>query len=222
MINMSNVPIPKGQQTAYQRWEMSTFADDGHSGVRQPKQTQTSTEAMNAQQVKAFFENARKEGYAQGMKEGYFAAVDQEKAELEQSKTTLINLAANFNDALQKNDEKIAENLLKLALDIAKAMLKTQLMVNPLLILPIVKEAINYLPIVKKPARILLHPQDAATVKKHMLDELAEVGWLVLENYSLERGDCMVETAANQIDATNDTRWRRISDALGQTSDWAM
>lgn len=219
---MSNVPIPKGQQTAYQRWEMSTFADDGYSGVRQPKQTQTSAEAVNAQQVKAFFENARKEGYAQGMKEGYFAALDQEKAKLEQSKTTLINLAANFNDALQKNDEKIAENLLKLALDIAKAMLKTQLMVNPLLILPVVKEAINYLPIVKKPAHILLHPQDAATVKKYMLDELAEVGWLVLEDYSLERGDCMVETAANQIDATNDMRWRRISDALGQTSDWAM
>jgi flagellar assembly protein FliH len=31
-----------------------------------------------------------------------------------------------------------------------------------------------------------------------------------------------VETGANQIDATNEVRWKRISDALAQKSDWLL
>ncbi len=209
---MSSILIPKEQQTAYQRWEMSSFSD----GKAKPGETA----AVTPEQLQAVFEKARKEGYAQGMKEGYFAGIDQAKGDLEQDKATLVELAAGFSESLEKTDERIAEDVLKLALDIAKAMLKTHLEVDPMAILPVVKEAINYLPSVKKPARIMLHPADAETVRKHMQEELNELGWLLVEDAALERGGCMVETTANQIDASNETRWRRIADALGQQTDW--
>jgi flagellar assembly protein FliH len=57
-------------------------------------------------------------------------------------------------------------------------------------------------------------------VKLNLAEELAEGGWQLIEDSSIERGGCMVETPSNQIDATNGMRWKRISDALGQPSEW--
>ena len=55
--------------------------------------------------------------------------------------------------------------MLDLALDLAKAMLKTALAVRPELVLPIVAEAIHYLPALQQPALLFLHPDDALLVK---------------------------------------------------------
>jgi len=210
---MSSILIPKEQQTAYQRWEMSSF-----SSQKNPSGTAASD--SNNENTQAVLDKARKEGFSQGMKEGYFAGMEQAKESLDIDKQNLMTVAASFSDALEKTDEKIAEDVLRLALDIAKAMLKTQMNVNEMAILPVVKEAINYLPSIQKPSRILLHPADALTVKTHMQEELKEQGWILVEDEAIERGGCMVETASNQIDASNDTRWRRICDALGQQNDW--
>lgn len=205
--------IPKEQQTAYQRWEMSAISD---------RRTSDSKASVSPEQIQQVLDKARKEGFSQGMKEGYFAGLEQAREIVEQDKKTLMGLASSFSDALNKTDERIAEDVLKLALDIAKAMLKSQLQVNEMAILPVVKEAINYLPSVQKPARIMLNPADANTVRTHMQEELTEQGWLLIEDDSVERGGCMVETSANQIDASNETRWQRITDALGQQGDWTI
>jgi flagellar assembly protein FliH len=53
-----------------------------------------------------------------------------------------------------------------------------------------------------------------------MDDELKEYRWQIQEDSSVERGGCIVDTQANQIDATNSTRWKRISGALSQQDDW--
>ena len=129
-------------------------------------------------------------------------------------------MAAAFGDALTAADEKIEQNILELALDIAKAMVKTQLNANPEVILPIVRDAIHYLPYVQKPARIFVHHDDAKILREQLGDELSEQVWQIQEDNNIERGGCLVETGANQIDATNATRWKRISDALAQQNDW--
>lgn len=99
-------------------------------------------------------------------------------------------------------------------------MLKNSLRVKQQQILPIVREAIRYLPMVKKPARILLNPLDAEIVRLRLAEELAEGGWQLIEDTTIESGGCMIDTASNQIDATNGTRWKRISEALGQSGAW--
>ena len=129
-------------------------------------------------------------------------------------------MAAAFEDALKVADEKIEESILALVLDIAKAMLKTKLQAHPEAILPVVKEAMHYLPYVQKPARIFVHHEDARILREHLADELSEQVWIIQEDNNIERGGCLVETGANQIDATNDMRWKRIAEALAQTNDW--
>jgi flagellar assembly protein FliH len=213
---MSDMNLPKDAQTEYQRWEMSTLSSEGKSQTKKVERAKPKVPDGLAQ----ILENARiegfKKGYTKGMKEGYEAGM-QKASEHEQG---FIDLANTFTSSLKQADEKIAEELLTLALDIAKAMLKTSLNTDNNRILAVVRESIRYLPMVKQPARILLNPLDAEAVKLNLAEELAEGGWQLIEDLSIERGGCMVETPSNQIDATNGMRWKRISDALGQPSEW--
>ena len=133
-----------------------------------------------------------------------------------------MNLMHSFRDALEKSDEQIAEETLSLALDIAKSMLKVKLNVDEKAVLPVVMDAIHYLPYVQKPARILVHHEDAQILREYLPEEIASQQWQILEDMNVQRGGCIVETGANQIDATNAVRWNRISDALAQNNDWLL
>lgn len=213
---MSDMNLPKDAQAEYQRWEMSTLSSEGKSQSKKVERAKPKVPDGLAQII----ENARiegfRKGYTKGMKEGYEAGM-QKASEHEQG---IIELANGLSGALKQADEKIAEELLALALDIAKAMLKNTIAIDNSRVLAVVRESIRYLPMVKQPARILLNPADAEAVKLNLAEELAEGGWQVIEDSTIERGGCMVETPSNQIDATNGVRWKRISDALGQPSEW--
>jgi flagellar assembly protein FliH len=110
--------------------------------------------------------------------------------------------------------------LLDLALDLSKAMLKTVLEVKPELVLPVAREAIRYLPALQQPALLYLHPADSALVREEMQAELEKAGWRVVDDATLTRGGCRVETGSNQIDAGVETRWERLAAALGRENAW--
>lgn len=221
---MSNVVIPKEKQTAYQRWEMASFAEEPSPAAAAPTpaapQVVQESEEDRKALLEAELEQARREGYKIGLQQGFDAGIADAAAQVEQDRQRLLELLGSMEKALKTADEAISEQLLVLALDIAKAMVKDRLKVNPAIILPIVQESIHYLPAVQKPARLVVHPDDAIIVKKYLQEEMADSHWHIHEDSSIERGGCMVETGDNQIDASNGTRWKRICDALSQHNDW--
>lgn len=215
---MSNVTIPKEKQTAYQRWEMSSFGEDsGASSMPTKKREHPGT----TDQLSKYLENARKEGYAKGVQEGFAVGLVQAREHARSDKEQFLVIMDSFSEALKNSDEEIAGSLLALAMDIAKAMLKTKLEVDKESVLPVVRSVIHYLPYVEPPAVIVLHPEDARIVRENLVEELEEHHWQIQEDENIERGGCMVETGANQIDATNATRWKRICEAFGQDNPWA-
>lgn len=222
---MSNVVIPKEQQTAYQRWEMASFSESGETArpavtVSAPTPPLETPEQRNAR-LEQELDEARREGYKIGLQQGFDAGIADAAAQVKQDQEQLKTLLNSLGDALGTANEHIAEQLLTLALDIAKAMIKDRLQVNPGIILPVVQESIHYLSMVQKPARLILNPVDVPVVKKYLHEDMADTTWQIQEDASVERGGCMVETGENQIDASNQTRWKRICEALAQHSDWA-
>jgi flagellar assembly protein FliH len=208
--------LPKEQQSAYERWEMSSFAADGRATTAK-KRDQPLPEVQ--QQLKLIAEAARKDGYAKGLGEGYAAGMQQALEAMQADKQALTALTAALDQTLQKSDQQVAEHLLQLALDITRVMLKQKLAIDETAVLPVVTEAIQSLPYVQQPASIRIHPLDAAAVR-HYIAETQDQPWHIVEDAHIERGGCQIETGANQIDAGNATRWKRISEALGQTSGW--
>jgi flagellar assembly protein FliH len=223
---MANANTPKEQQSAYERWEMASFSDvnyernRGISANNQPKKKDMSS--VNPAEIAQVFESTRKDAYKKGMQEGFAAGMAQARELAQVEKAQFIQLMNAFASALESADEQIAEDVLSLALDIAKSMLKIKLDVDKKVLLPVVLDAIHYLPHIQRPARILVHHEDMHLLREHMADEITNDHWQIHEDSNIERGGCLVETGANQVDATNQTRWKRITEALAKNNDWLL
>jgi len=234
--------IPKEQQSAYQRWEMTSFGDNRPSTLAQRIAEQEAAAAAavppsidlpqialpSVEELEAMREAARQDGYAQGLEEGraaghaegYADGARQGKQQAEHELEQLRSIAATFSDAVNAADETIAADVLELALRLARGMVRTAFDVRPELILDVVRDAIDRLPALQQPAIMTLHPEDAVLVREGMADELAKGGWRVVEDSHVARGGCKVETASNQIDAQAQARWQRLTHALGANVDW--
>jgi len=207
---MSSV-ISSLDQAVCQPWEMTSFdphpaGNFGHAAVILP----------TIEQIAAIEEQARQEGYHAGRAEGL--AAGREEAAREAAR--LSGLANTFAVEVGKADETISQQVLDLSIDLARALLKSALAIRPELVIPIVKEAVRYLPALHQPALLFLNPDDAVLVRDRIGDELTKMGWQLADDAQLERGGCRVETASNQIDASLPTRWQRLTAALSRHSDW--
>lgn len=234
--------IPKEQQSAYQRWEMTSFGDNRPSTLAQRIAAEEAAAAAavppsidlpqialpSVEELEAMREAARQDGYAQGLEEGratghaegYADGARQGKQQAEQELEHLRAIAATFSDAVNAADETIAGDVLELALRLARGMVRTAFDVRPELILDVVRDAIDRLPALQQPAIMTLNPEDAILVREGMADELAKGGWRIIEDSHIARGGCKVETASNQIDAQAQARWQRLTHALGANVDW--
>lgn len=210
---MSSCVISSTEQPTCTPWEIASFEGDphalkkaGYSGVTLP----------TIEQISAIQEQARQEGYQAGHDEGY--AHGQQAAALETAR--LRGLADAFSSEVGQADEIISQQVLDLSIDLARAILKTALAVRPELVIPIVKEAVRYLPAIQQPALLFLNPDDAVLVNDRIGNELTKMGWQIADDAQLQPGSCRVETANNQIDASLPTRWQRLAASLGKESDW--
>ena len=227
---MSSVLIPKEQQTAYQRWEMSAFTEDlkQASRTKMPAENASVT-AKKPTAVKQsdnelghYLVKARQDGFELGKKEGLEVGINQAKSLMTEHTQTLQQMTQAFGHSIQHSNDEISNNLLSLALDIAKAMLKTNIDANPTVVIPVIQDALKQLPYIQHPALLMLNPADLEVVKAHLGSELAADGWVLRENTNIERGGCLIETGANQIDASNNMRWKRICEALGKNDTWQL
>ncbi|MET3106534.1 flagellar assembly protein FliH [Oxalobacteraceae bacterium GrIS 2.11] len=207
----------KGKLSAYQRWEMTSFEEP------KPAAAKVSTEALlanNKAELDRLKLKAQKEGFAQGFEEGHKTGLGTGQLEMQHELATILKLSTQFNLGIQHAEQIVAQEVLDLALDIAKAMLKGALEIDPALIIPVIEQAIASLPSVQQPAQLFLNPKDAELVKQKVGAELGETGWVIVNDLHMNQGDCRIETLKNQIDASLQSRWQQLTDALGRDNSW--
>lgn len=165
-------------------------------------------------------ESIHQQAYQAGHQEGVTAGYQEGRAKAEAEAVRLAQIISVLDGDLQRFDENLSQSLLSLALDIARQMLREALRVKPELVLPVIREAVNALPQANQHLHLKLHPDDAALVRSLMEDELSHFHWKVIEDSRLERGGCLVETANSEINATMESRWKRVLAALGREGEW--
>jgi len=236
--------ISKELQTAYQRWEMTSFGDERPSTqARRAAEAAAAAESARAyepppqiesipmptaEELEAIRQAAHDEGYAEGLEsgqaEGHAAGYEEGlalgRAEAAEELEHLRQLATTFGDAVNEADTAITNDVLELALHLARGMVRTAFEVKPDFIIPVVREAIDYLPNLQQPALLILHPEDALIVRSGIGHELDKNGWRIVEDDTIARGGCRVDTASNQIDAQIAARWQRLTQALGKDIGW--
>jgi flagellar assembly protein FliH len=219
--------IPKEKLTAYQRWELAAFDEEekaakakaaqaaGSSAPEQAAENASDEPPVilpTAEDVERIHNEAHEQGYTAGYEEGLAAA----RAVGEQ-----INvLMAGLQQAIKELDQGVADRLLAMGIEIASQVLRQSLRVKPELLLPVVREAIAALhPNFGHPT-LIVHPDDAALIRQHLGDHLAHNNWRILEDPAITRGGCRVEVSSSEVDATLETRWRRVIESIGVSQDW--
>jgi flagellar assembly protein FliH len=209
--------------TAWERWELADFDEgDGKGGAEAAPATAAGEadpfKLPTASEVEQINQQARDEGYQAGQAEGYQAGIQAGQAAGLKEAQNLAKVAAKLERGLQDLDQQVAEELLALAIELAREVIRQEISARPETLLAVVREALTQLP--HQHAAIYLHPEDASLLRSYLGDQLAHAGHRIHEDFKLARGDCLLETGGSQVDATVAMRWRRVLEGLGISAAW--
>jgi flagellar assembly protein FliH len=161
-------------------------------------------------QIELMHQQAQEEGHRIGYAEG-----------CQQAQAEAVRLAAlvkQLDTALTDFDLQVSDELLALAIEIARRIVEHNLTVKPEIILDVVRHALAELP--HQHAGVHLNPDDATLIRTLLGEQLAQAGHRIHEDASLARGGCLIEVGGSQVDATLRTRWRRVLESIGTPADW--
>ena len=213
--------IPKEQLTAYQRWELNAFEDTAsQQGTIDPVLTPGKITLPTAGEIEDLHEQAWQEGYALGLEEGRKAGLASGQAEIKRQTEWIETLAEAMNTARLQQDERLAKEVLELALCIAKQITRTSLKTKPDLILVALREALLSLPSLSGHHKIMVHPDDAATVSEWLDHEHGQASCKIVVDAQMEPGGFRIESAHSELDASLASRWREIIASLGADPKW--
>ncbi|WP_462390301.1 FliH/SctL family protein [Acidovorax sp. Q11] len=167
-------------------------------------------------------DDAYAEGFAQGQAQtalewqrrmdDYIAQQGQDAAQRLQA--VLQTLDASLIDMQQQ----MAQQLLELACDIARQVVRHELSVNPNALQPVVREAVGMLVSEGRPATVRLNPIDMEAMAQPLREELDGPGVQWMADAAVPAGGCLVESAGTVVDGSLDKRWQRAIAALGLQS----
>ncbi len=192
--------VSREQLHDVQRWNMPTV-----------EQRQAATDAASRPTVadlEAIGEQARREGYEQGLAEGRRAA----NGELQRQLQHLRGLCDALARPLEDVDTAVERQLAELAMLVARGVLQAELRQQPEHLLKVVRKAIGALPAATADIDVIVHPQSAALLREG-LGEATERGWHIVEDPQLKPGDCRITGADSRIDASIETRLAAMVDA---------
>ncbi len=214
--------------SAWQRWEMGSLEEDmgaaaGSTSIEAPPAPRVDPAALarEAELERLRFEaratgeaEGRREGWAQGHAEGHAEGLAAGLAAASAHAEQLRMLAAALPAALQRAEGELGQAIVALALDVARKVVHRTLQTEPEWVLALAQDLLHTEPALQGEPRLLLHPDDVALVKNSLGNELQAAGWQVRADDSLGRGSCRVRSASGEMDASLETRWKRVVGAF--------
>lgn len=166
------------------------------------------------------FEEGLQEGQKQGHEEGLLSGhaegleqgVTEGQQDIQQQLDTWNNINQQFTDPLSTLEDEVENELVQLAVGLARAVIKTEIASNPEVVKAALRAGIKALPVQEKHYNIYLNPDDLDTVKQQLLDEnMQQDRWQLHEAPHLSAGGCELVTQNNSVDVTLE---RRIKDVI--------
>ena len=212
---LSNKIIPKEHAATVRKVDLSLLVGGRVAGPAAPAAGEPQ---IDAGPDPAGLIHARELARREGMEEGRREAA----ALLEGERVALKALIASMNEVMQDFEQSLANDVLSMSLELAKLIIRQSLRVKPEAIIAVVREAVESLPGVSDQTVLLVHPADAVLIRMVAENDraLGELPWKIVEDEHIERGGCRLETPTTEVDATLETRWRRVLAALGRDDPW--
>jgi len=193
---------------AVARWDLPTVSGRPIQG-RRPGPTVSQLEEIE--------KKAHEEAYAAGREAGLAAARAESKAMLERLRAQVNDLTAvvdKLSRPLDELDVEVTEQLARLAMSIARQVVRRELRIDPTQIIGVMRETVALLPAAARHVRVHLHPEDAAIVREHLAAPGGDRAWSIAEDPMLTRGGCRITTDTAQVDARVETRIAAVASSM--------
>lgn len=173
------------------------------------------------EQAAALKELKEKEGYEAGFDKGYYEGLEKGKTEMDKKYESLSGALTSIADMALSEKHKIVRNaeedIVSLAIDIAKKVVGSELSENREIVVNFVKEAIKMLEN-KEKIIIYCHPEDIELIKSHREDfiKLTDLNEAlhILPDDMLERGECRLESDSEIVDTDINYQFGEIKKKL--------
>ncbi|HCO59982.1 MAG TPA: flagellar assembly protein FliH [Porticoccaceae bacterium] len=149
---------------------------------------------------------ARQRGFEAGRLEGLRAGEAEIKARIDRFEILLDNMVRPFEQV----EEKVQQELVLLAGAIAEKLVKHELSLNPDLILETIHEAVGALSANARRVSLRLHPEDIELVNLEGEASTGERHWILIEDPHLSRGECLIESDLEFVDASTTARLNEL------------
>ena len=226
---MSSRVIPKENLTAYQRWELGAVEHDRADSALGDLESKTGEGAAvdsagfvlpTAADLERIHQEAYQEGYDLGVAEGKKAGFEQGIREGESYLRQLSELTTALDVERVRQDELIAQEVLDLALVVARQMIRAALMVKEEIIIEVIREALANLPSMAGQLLLMVHPDDLTQVRDWVTREQPHPSFKIVPDMQMERGAFRFENSTTEMDGKLATRWREIIACLGTDLQW--
>lgn len=196
-------------------WDLPPISADAPS--RQIGRTVGELEEIERRAFDEAYAKGHEEGHAAGLAAGKAAAQVQMQPvldEIERQAESFKGMLTALSHPFQEFDTEVQEQLVHLALSIARHLVRRELRIEPAQVIAIIRETVGLLPAAARDVRVHLHPQDAALVREKLASPGAEPAWTLVEDPVMSRGGCRVTTQTAQIDARLEARIQAVAGAL--------
>lgn len=162
-------------------------------------------------------------GYAKGFDAGYADAeakvraeqAERLDAELAERLAPIERLVGQFREAANALDERIARELVELAIETGRQLAGRALEIRPEHILDDVQELLENHAGLTGTRTLYVANDDLTLIDYHLGQSLAAAGWRMRADVNLAPGDCRIEDEEREIDSTDADRWTRLLQAVG-------
>jgi len=128
--------------------------------------------------------------------------------------TQLVSLLESLSTPFKVLDENVERALADLSIKIAKQILHREIELDSGQVIAAVKAAIAALPMASQKVTVILHPEDADVVRVVLgLDDMPS-NWLIIEDATITRGGCKVDTEISHVDATIESRLGAVLETM--------
>ncbi len=189
-----------------------TAADCQAWHVPEVESGRAGNQPMTARQLEEIQEQARQEGFQQGLDEGREAGLQELKKRID----TLEQVVQVLDRPLQALDDAVEQQLAQLAMLVARQLVRRELKADPAQVIGVVREALAALPVATRDVQLALNPEDAEIVREALSLQQGEQSIHIVDDPVQSRGGCRVLTQTSQIDASVESRLNAvIANVLG-------
>ncbi|WP_017444778.1 flagellar assembly protein FliH [Gayadomonas joobiniege] len=161
------------------------------------------------------FEQGKQDGYQAGQQEGHQAGLaeglEEGRVQITEQVEQWRALLDQLTQPIAQIDQQVEQEVLNLALALAKAVIQEEVKTNPAVIIKSIQQAAEKLPFNQKSCQLIVNPEDHKTVlQAYDADTLEKRNWRIVSDPTMSQGSIQIYSEQTQVEYSIEQRIQEV------------